>query len=298
MQNRNPYAAPQTNVTVGESAVEDFGEVSVFAVSGRIGRVRYLAYSMGLSLLVLAVAGILAAVVGAAAGDPTAAILIVVVGYIAMIAIQFLPAIQRSHDMNVTGWLSLILLIPFGPFVFMFAPGTRGENQYGKRPPPNGVGVILLACLLPLFGVGGILAAIAIPAYQDYTIRAQVTEGLNLAAVVKVAVAESYERTRAAPADRRDAGLPADPSDTSGKYVTSVDIDHGTILVTYGGNANSVIADTVLALQPYVADGNVVWRCGHAPQPSGAAAMEASATGSDVITDIEARYLPSACRPF
>ena len=99
-----------------------------------------------------------------------------------MIAIQFLPAIQRSHDMNVTGWLSLILLVPFGPFVFVLAPGTRGENQYGKQPPPNSVGVILLACLLPLFFVSGILAAIAIPAYQDYTIRAQVTEGLSLAA--------------------------------------------------------------------------------------------------------------------
>ncbi len=297
MQNRNPYAAPQTNVTVGESAVDDYGEVSVFAFSGRIGRVRYLAYSIGLSLLVLAIAAIVAGVVAAAAGDPTAAILIAVLGYIAMIAIQFLPAIQRSHDMNVTGWLSLILLVPFGPFVFMLAPGTRGENQYGKQPPPNSVGVILLACLLPLFFVSGILAAIAIPAYQDYTIRAQVTEGLSLAAVAKVAVAEAYERTRAAPADRREAGLPADPTTTFGQYVTRVDVDHGTILVTYGSNANSMIANTVLALQPYVVDSNVVWRCGHAPAPPGAAAMDASAVRSDVLTSIEARYLPSLCRP-
>ena len=297
MQNRNPYAAPRTNVTVGESAVEDYGEARVLAVSGRIGRVRYLAYSIGLSMLVLLVAAILAGVVGAMAGDPSAAILIVVLGYIAMIAIQFLPAIQRSHDMNVTGWLSLILLIPFGPFVFMFAPGTRGENQYGKQPPPNSVGVILLACLLPLFFVGGILAAIAIPAYQDYSIRAQVTEGLNLAAAPKAAVVEAYERTRAAPADRREAGLPADPTDTFGQYVTRVDVDHGTILVTYGSDANSMIANTVLALQPYVVDSNVVWRCGHAPAPPGAAAMDASAVRSDVLTSIEARYLPSVCRP-
>jgi uncharacterized membrane protein YhaH (DUF805 family) len=297
MQNRNPYAAPQTNVTVGESAVDDYGEARIFAVGGRIGRVRYLAYSIGLSLLVLLVAGTLAGVVGLIAGDPSAAILVALVGYIAMIAIQFLPAIQRSHDMNVTGWLSLILLVPFGPFVFMFAPGTRGENQYGKQPPPNGAGVILLACLLPLFFVSGILAAIAIPAYQDYTIRAQVTEGLNLAAVAKAAVADACERTRAVPADRREAGLPADPTDTFGRYVTRVDIDHGTILVTYGGNANSMIANTVLALQPYVADQNVVWRCGHGPAPAGAAAMEASAVSSDVLSSIAARYLPSACRP-
>ena len=296
MQNRNPYAAPQTNVTVGESAVDDYGEVSVFAFSGRIGRVRYLAYSIGLSLLVLAIAAIVAGVVAAAAGDPTAAILIAVLGYIAMIAIQFLPAIQRSHDMNVTGWLSLILLVPFGPFVFMLAPGTRGENQYGKQPPPNSVGVILLACLLPLFFVSGILAAIAIPAYQDYTIRAQVTEGLSLAAVAKVAVAEAYERTRAAPADRREAGLPADPTDTSGQYVTSVDVVNGTIVITYGGNANASIAGSVLAIRPYVMPNNdVAWRCGQGPVPDGAVAMDTGATAFN--TDIMPQYLPSLCRP-
>jgi uncharacterized membrane protein YhaH (DUF805 family)/Tfp pilus assembly major pilin PilA len=297
MSNRNPYAAPQANVALNESGVDEYGEVRVFSVSGRIGRVRYLAYSIGLSLLVFLGLGIIAAIAAAVMGDPSVAIVVVALGYFAAILIQFLPAIQRSHDMNVTGWLSLIVLVPFGTLVFLFAPGTRGENNYGLRPPPNGVGVILVACLLPLFFVGGILAAIAIPAYQDYTIRAQVSEGLNLAAVAKVAVAEAYERTRAAPADRREAGLPADPTATSGLYVTSVDVDHGTILVTYGGNANSMIAGTLLALQPYVAEGNVVWRCGHAPEPPGAAEMDAGATSSAAITNIEARYLPSLCRP-
>lgn len=297
MSNRNPYAPPRANVTLSESGTDEYGEVRVFSVSGRIGRVRYLAYSIGLSLLAFLALGIVAAIAAAVTGDPSVAIVVVVLSYFAAILIQFLPAIQRSHDMNVTGWLSLIVLVPFGTLVFLFAPGTRGENNYGLRPPPNGVGVILVACLLPLLFVGGILAAIAIPAYQDYTIRAQVTEGLNLAAGVKAAVADAYERTRAAPADRREAGLPADPTDTSGQYVTRVDVDHGTILVTYGSNANSTIALTVVALQPYVADGNVVWRCGFAPVPLGAAAMEAGAVSSDVLTSIEARYLPSACRP-
>ena len=297
MSNRNPYAPPRANVTPGESGTDEYGEVRVFSVSGRIGRVRYLAYSIGLSLLVFLALGIVAAIAAAVTGDPSVAIVVVALSYFAAILIQFLPAIQRSHDMNVTGWLSLIVLVPFGTLVFLFAPGTRGENNYGLRPPPNGVGVILLACLLPLFFVGGILAAIAIPAYQDYTIRAQVTEGLNLAAVAKAAVADAYERTRAAPADRREAGLPANPTDTFGQYVTRVDVDHGTILVTYGSNANSTIANMVLALQPYVVDSNVVWRCGHAPVPPGAAAMDASAVSADVLTSIEARYLPSACRP-
>ena len=173
MQNRNPYAAPRANVMRGESAEQDHGEVKVLAVSGRIGRVRYIAYSIGLSLLVLAVALIVAGLAAVAVGDAMAAIVPVMIGYIAMIVIQFLPAIQRSHDMNVTGWLSLIVLVPFGPFVFMLAPGTRGENDYGKVPPPNGIGVILLAWLLPAsIIVVGILAAIAVPAYQDYAQRA------------------------------------------------------------------------------------------------------------------------------
>jgi uncharacterized membrane protein YhaH (DUF805 family) len=173
MQNRNPYAAPRANVTRADSEAQDYGEVKVFAVSGRIGRVRYLAYSFGLSLLIIAVALVVAGLAAGAAGDLILAIIVLLIGYLAMLAIQFLPAIQRSHDMNVTGWLSLILLVPFGPLVFLFAPGTRGENNYGREPPPNSVGVIVLACLLPVsIFVIGILAAIAAPAYEDYVQRA------------------------------------------------------------------------------------------------------------------------------
>jgi type IV pilus assembly protein PilA len=198
--------------------------------------------------------------------------------------------------MNVTGWLSLIQLVPFGPLVFCVVPGTRGENNYGKQPPPNGVGVILLACLMPFLFFGGILAAIAVPAYQDYTIRAQVSEGLNLAAGVKVAVADAFERTGAAPVDRLEAGLSADPTDTAGLYVDSVDVANGTIVVTYGPNASAAIAGGSLALRPYVMpDRAVAWRCAQGPVPEGATAMDANATR--FTTDMMTVYLPSACRP-
>ena len=294
MQSRNPYAAPRAKVTAGESPVEEFGEVRVFAVSGRIGRLRYIAYSIALSLLVLLatiVVGALAAVV-----DQTAAIAVFVIGYLAVYAIALLPGIQRAHDMNVSGWLSLISLVPFGVLVFWFVPGTRGENNYGKQPPPNGVGVIAVACVLPLVSIVGILAAIAIPAYQDYTIRAQVSEGLSLAAGVKAAVAETYQRTGAAPANRLEAGLSASPKDTAGSYVDSVNVANGTIVVTYGANANAAIAGGVLAIRPYVvADKGVAWRCGQGPVPDGGVAMNADAT--PFTTDMMARYLPSACRP-
>jgi uncharacterized membrane protein YhaH (DUF805 family) len=295
MQDRNPYAAPHANVTPGESTVEEYGELKLFAVSGRIGRVRYIAYSIALSVLVLIVTGILA--VFTAVVDENTAAGLLVIGYLATYAVQILPGIQRSHDMNVSGWLSLISLVPFGPFVFWFAPGTVGENNYGKQPPPNGVGVILVACLVPFAFVGGILAGIAVPAYDDYTTRAQVAEGLSLAAGPKAAVMDAFERTGAAPARRADAGLPADPTDTSGMYVASIDLERGTLLVTYGSDANSRIAGRTLALQPYVIDRTVVWRCGYAPAPSGAVAMDGRAPGSDAMTGLEPLFLPSACRP-
>ena len=294
MQNRNPYSAPRTNVTPGDDAVEEYGEVRLFAVSGRIGRVRYIAYSIALSLLVLLAALILA--VMAAVVDQNAAIAVVVIAYLGVYAIQLLPGIQRAHDMNVSGWLSLISLVPLGVLVFWLVPGTRGENNYGKQPPPNGAGVILVACLLPLAFFGGVLAAIAVPAYQDYTLRAQVSEGLSLAAGVKVAVAEAFERTGAAPADRIEAGLSADPSDTAGVYVDSIDVAKGTIVVTYGANANAAIAGSSLAIRPYVMpDKSVAWRCGQGPVPEGAIAMDADATR--FTSDMMPVYLPSACRP-
>jgi type IV pilus assembly protein PilA len=219
-----------------------------------------------------------------------------VLGYVAIIVIQFLLTIQRAHDMNVSGWLSLIILIPLAVLVFWLVPGTRGENDYGKPPPPKTAGVIVLACLAPLLSIGGILAAIAVPAYQDYTIRAQVSEGLNLAAAVRAAVEESFARTGAASADRVAAGLSAAATDTAGKYVASVDVDRGTIFITYGGDANAAIAGGIVALQPYVAgDRRVVWRCGHAAAPAGAAAMDASAIPAAAVTDVEPRHLPSRC---
>jgi type IV pilus assembly protein PilA len=140
----------------------------------------------------------------------------------------------------------------------------------------------------------GILAAIAIPAYQDYTIRAQVSEGLNLAAIAKAAVAESFSTRGQAPRDRRAAGLPPDPQDTSGSYTASVDITNGVITITYGNAANAQIVGKTLALTPLAtADGGIFWRCGNAPSPPGARSLAGAGPGA---TTIDAKYLPSACR--
>jgi type IV pilus assembly protein PilA len=293
MQNRNPYAAPQTNVGRADP-VEEYGEIKVFSPHGRLGRVRFIGYSAGFGVLFVLLVG---AAVAATASNPNTALLVGGAGYVALLAIQILLAIQRSHDMNTTGWLSLIIFVPIAALLFWFVPGTKGQNDYGLQPPPNTLGTILLALILPLVALLGILAAIAIPAYQDYTIRAQVSEGLSLAAGPKAAVADAFARTGSAPADRTDAGLPADATDTAGQYVASVDVADGTILVAYGANANSTIAGGVLAIQPYLLGGEVVWRCGHAAVPAGAVALNDRALSSDEATSLRPPYLPSACRP-
>jgi uncharacterized membrane protein YhaH (DUF805 family) len=173
MQDRNPYGAPRTNVTRREST-EDYGEIKMFSAEGRIGRVRYIGYTFGLTMLiamiVLMVGGLLSTL------SPAVAFVIGAVGYIAIIVVQILLTIQRSHDMNVTGWLCLISLIPLAALVFWLVPGTRGENNYGKPPPPNTTGAVVLACIVPAIMIVGIVAAIAIPAYQDYTQRVAESE--------------------------------------------------------------------------------------------------------------------------
>ena len=166
MQNRNPYAAPSTNVARSDEA-EEYGEIKVLSARGRLGRVRYIGYSIAVTLVFAMVLGAAAALAG-----PDAAFPVTVAGYVAIVVVSILLTIQRAHDMNWSGWAAILMIVPLVNLLFWFVPGTAGENHYGKRPPPNTTGAILLACIMPAMFVLGIVAAIAIPAYQDYAQRA------------------------------------------------------------------------------------------------------------------------------
>ena len=138
--------------------------------------------------------------------------------------------------------------------------------------------------LMIVVAIIGILAAIAIPAYQDYTIRAQVSEGLSLSSGAKAAVAEFFQDSGSWPTNNTLAGLEATPANINGKYVSSVTVTGtatlGTITVAFQGpDANSALSAAQLQL---VADGSgggsIVWDC--------------SAANANMLP----KWLPAACR--
>jgi len=131
--------------------------------------------------------------------------------------------------------------------------------------------------LMMVVAIIGILAAIAIPAYQDHTIRTQVSEGLSLSDGVKAAVTEFYQDQGGFPADNVTAGIEAAVNIT-GKYVTGVAVAAGVITVTYGRDADAKIAGATLTMTPLDNAGSVSWTCASAPR-------------------LQNKWLPAACRP-
>lgn len=138
--------------------------------------------------------------------------------------------------------------------------------------------------LMIVVAIIAILAAIAIPQYQNYIIRTQVSEGMNLADGAKTAVSEFYNNTGRFPSKNASAGLPTAAS-ISGKYVVSVDAGEttpGKIIATFGNEANSKLTAggaKKVVLSATDQGGSITWNC-----KSGAG------------TTVPDAYLPTSCR--
>jgi type IV pilus assembly protein PilA len=147
--------------------------------------------------------------------------------------------------------------------------------------------------LMIVVAIIGILAAIAIPAYQNYTIRSQVTEGMNLASAVETGVAEYYANTGNWPSTIALAGGDAANLPT-GKYVTSVNVStNGVITIIYGNQASAQVLAKNLTLTPATSlNGDVSWICGaHSSTITGVTPVATPAEPT-----VAQKYLPQVCR--
>jgi len=130
--------------------------------------------------------------------------------------------------------------------------------------------------LMIVVAIIGILASLAIPAYQSYTIRAQISEGLVLAGPAKNAIADFYNENGTFPVDNDDAAL--ETADAyAGNYVQSMTVNDGVIEIMYGNDASALIDGQTVNLTAIPNDGSVSWDC---------------ASGGFILEV----YLPSACK--
>jgi type IV pilus assembly protein PilA len=129
--------------------------------------------------------------------------------------------------------------------------------------------------LMIVVAIIAILAAIALPAYQDYLVRSQISEGLTLSTGAKASVWDFISNTGRLPPNNQSSGM-VTPTSITGSYVTSVTISNTGIAVQFGNEANAAILGRVLRLSPVTSAGSIDWRC--------------------ISSTIHARYLPTVCR--
>lgn len=171
----NPYSAPGAALNTGQDSLYN---PKIISFSGRIGRMRYLAYSIGATFLLMLVTMPLiglSAFSGAAMGGEAGMSMMTMVGmavyYIGTIVISVMYAKRRLNDLNRSGWWFLLFIVPIVNLLLaiylIFFPGTDGSNDWGPAPAANSIGVLILGWLMPALFVLGIVAAVAIPQFSS-----------------------------------------------------------------------------------------------------------------------------------
>jgi type IV pilus assembly protein PilA len=144
--------------------------------------------------------------------------------------------------------------------------------------------------LMIVVAIIGILAAIALPAYQDYTIRSQVSEGPSLSEGLKLSMAEYYASNGTWPPDLSTAGF---TGAISGTYVSSMSTANGVISIAYNSTkSNKQIQSAILSIVAAPnGNGDIAWVCGNAAAPAGT-----TMAGGSTTTGFQSKWLPGACR--
>ncbi len=149
--------------------------------------------------------------------------------------------------------------------------------------------------LMIVVAIMGILASMAIPTYQDYIIRGQISEATGLADGIKKSITEYYQTHRRFPENNQAAGVP-EARQLIGNFVTAMRVENGAIHITLGNRVNLNARDKLLTLRPASVEGSpqspISWLCGYAEAVDG---MQAAGENR---TDLPAIYLSPACRTW
>ncbi len=173
MTDANPYSAPDAAL---ETGYDETYSPSIISFQGRIGRMRYLAYSIGVSLVMMIAMMVVMPLLGASMmmvgdggpqGMSIVSMLFIGLFYVATIVFSVMFAKRRLNDLNRSGWWFLLFLVPVVNLLLaiylIFFPGTQGGNNFGPAPGPNSIGVLILGWSLPVLFLLGIAAAIVVP---------------------------------------------------------------------------------------------------------------------------------------
>ena len=181
----NPYQSPTASLTDNAQTDRQITNDSKwYQLSGRIGRLRYISYLTLMTILIYIFIGVITVGLSTLTGvdNESVSLFIGLLFFLLLLPLAFYTTIiypkRRLHDSNLSGWLAILMFIPLinvlFPFYLMFARGNDDVNQYGYPPRPNRT-IHYVGVVAPIIGIVmlGILAATAIPAYQDYIQRAQ-----------------------------------------------------------------------------------------------------------------------------